>query len=172
MHRETEGKERTQIPGSLPSAHQTTELLKQSAYHNSKLSFRCSCKCLPSPQEKPVLRLPTFRKSIQTKKPALRLRKGTPRVFSSSVTYVWAAFRRARLALRQTWLIQSGQKKEIKKTNHKLRKNSHLSEFPKHAQCFFHFTLHLLYLVLSSSNSKKRGKNYLAVSSLCRRASS
>lgn len=101
----------------LPSPHQTTDLLKQNACHNINLSSRYSCTtCLPSPQEKPhFLRLPTFRKSIQTKKPALRLRKGTPSVFSSSVTYVWAAFRRAWLALRYTWLIQSDQKKMIKK---------------------------------------------------------
>ena len=100
-----------------PSAHQTTDLLKQNAYHNIKLSSRCSCTtCLPSSQDRPpFLRLPTFRKSIQTKKPALRLRKGTPSVFSSSVTYVWAAFRRAWLALRYTWLIQSDQKEKIKK---------------------------------------------------------
>lgn len=111
------GKNRLKHLAVLPSPHQMTDLLKQNTCHNINLSSRCSCTThLPSSQEKPHFpRLPTFRKSIQTKKPALRLRKGTPSVFSSSVTYVWAAFRRAWLALRYTWLIQSDQKKKIKK---------------------------------------------------------
>ena len=117
--------------------------LQQNAYHNIKLSSRRSCTTrLPSSQEKPPFpRLPTFRKSIQTKKPALRLRKGTPRVFSSSVTYVWAAFSRAWLALRYTWLIQSDQKEKTKKKKKKSQfaKNSDLFNFPKYSQCLFPF---------------------------------
>jgi len=146
--------------------------LQQNAYHNIKLSSRRSCTTrLPSSQEKPPFpRLPTFRKSIQTKKPALRLRKGTPRVFSSSVTYVWAAFSRAWLALRYTWLIQSDQKEKTKKKkkNHNLQRIQICSIFQNTHNAFFHFTLCLLFWFSVSLKSKKGGKNYLVVSHLCR----
>lgn len=153
------------------SPHQTTDLLKQNDCHNINLSSRCSCTTgLASAWEKPhFLRPPTFRKSIQTKKPALRLRKGTPSVFSSSVTYVWAAFRRAWLAFRYTWLIQSDQKKIKKRIMNWGTIQS--VQASKTLSVFFCFTLHLLLLFSVFSNKKKTTKKYFAVSCLCRRVS-